>query len=157
MNFLCGANSKISQGGTQANGVVFPTNNIDQWNVKAPGGCPVTDDKLSTSNLAVAATASGGTINAAVVSLLSINRVDFFADSAATPFATQEIQDHNTNFGNDRKWLYHAAAPAGAKTVNVIATDVLGAQQSSQVTLGAARKPTRSEKGADGKAKASGE
>jgi hypothetical protein len=75
-----------------------------------------------------------GTWDVSVVSNLSISHVQFFVDSSSTPIVKQEIQDVNTNFANDRTWLYHAdintsgIAP-GAHTLTAKTTDVSGASQ----------------------------
>jgi hypothetical protein len=72
------------------------------------------------------------TFKFSVISALSIKFVQFFLDGGATPLATQEVQDINTNFASDRKWFYHitinrgALATTASHTINAVATDVSG-------------------------------
>jgi Pectate lyase superfamily protein len=66
-----------------------------------------------------------------VESALPVKYVQFFVDASATPVITQEVQDVNTNFATDRKWLYHAALDTskvggGKHTITAKATDVSG-------------------------------
>jgi hypothetical protein len=68
-------------------------------------------------------------------SSLPLKYVQFFIDGSNSPAVTQEIQDVNPNFSNDRKWLYHATFDAftigaGSHKVLAIATDVAGATKS---------------------------
>jgi hypothetical protein len=75
------------------------------------------------------------TLRFSVVSLLPIKFVRFFLNGAPVPLATQELQDLNNNFANDRKWLYHVSihqeslTNATANVLTAIATDVSGATQ----------------------------
>jgi uncharacterized repeat protein (TIGR02543 family) len=67
---------------------------------------------------------------------ISIKNVQFFIDSSSTPAATQELQDVNTSFATDAKWLYHdnldtSALVAGKHTIRAVATDVSGGTASA--------------------------
>lgn len=69
------------------------------------------------------------------ISTLPVKWVQFFVDGSAAPVATQEIQDVNTNFANDQKWLYHATLDTtqlkgGGHKITATATDVSGATSS---------------------------
>jgi hypothetical protein len=115
---------------------------LDRYNYKQPNGCPA-GTALATSNIVAAFASSNnqsflaggsGTWNMYVISNLSIKYVQFFIDGSSTPVVTQEIQDANVNFANDRKWLYHATVntsgvAAGNHTITAKATDVSGATQ----------------------------
>jgi hypothetical protein len=75
------------------------------------------------------------TSSLSTVSTLPIKWVQFFVDKSTTPVVTQEIQDTNTNFANDQKWLYHAtlstaALSSGTHTLTATATDVSGGTSS---------------------------
>ncbi|HTF71132.1 MAG TPA: hypothetical protein VK638_51540 [Edaphobacter sp.] len=79
---------------------------------------------------------ANGTWRVSVVSGLSVRSVQFFVDGASTPAVTQELQDVNTNFANDRNWLYHATlststCAAGSHTITAKTTDVSGATQTA--------------------------
>ena len=123
---------------------------VDRYNYKA-ATCPNTPN-LATSNISALAFTSAnnqsfpsggsGTWNLAVVSTLSLRYVQFFIAGSTTPIATQEIQDTNTNFSSDRKWLYHATfntsgLSGGSHTITAKATDVSGATQSITQTFSA--------------------
>lgn len=73
--------------------------------------------------------------NLALSSMLSIESVRFFLDNSPTPVVTQEIQDFNPKFGEDPRWLYHAAFDSstlkpGSHTITAVATDVAGGEAS---------------------------
>jgi hypothetical protein len=67
--------------------------------------------------------------------------VSFFLDSSTSPIAApQELQDLNTNFATDKKWLYHATfgtseLASGAHTLRAVATDVSGASSVATTTF----------------------
>ncbi len=84
-----------------------------------------------------------GTWNVYATNNISIRYVQFFVDGGSSPFATQEMQDLNTNFELDRKWLYHATLntrplAAGTHVITAAAIDVSGAVQcaSQSFTVG---------------------
>ncbi len=113
---------------------------IDQYNYKNANGCPAGAD-LTTPGINLAFTSANnqtlssggnGSWSVSVISNLSIRYVQFFLDGSSTPSVTQEVQDLNTNFANDQKWLYHAAInvsflPGGTHSIAAVATDVSGA------------------------------
>jgi hypothetical protein len=95
---------------------------------------------LTASKIALALEGSSVAENSqifrfSVVSHLPIKFVRFFLNGAAEPFTTQEVQDLNSNFANDRKWLYHVAIKRGSLTsaapnnLTAVAADVSGATQ----------------------------
>lgn len=138
-NILCTANATyplaIGDDNTR-----FP-NTIDQYNAWSSTCSSVS---IGASNITVAFTSSNnqsfaggdsGTWNVYAGSTLSLKHMKFFIDGSATAAVTQEIQDLNTNFASDRKWLYHATVNtanlgSGSHTITAKATDVSGATQS---------------------------
>lgn len=128
-----GAGTYFSREGTPSGTVVQQYNIITST---APiAGAPW------TSNLAVASstiTQSGGnaTMNMTAIDEISVQFVNFYLDGSPTALVTQELQDLNTNFSTDRKWMYHATFATGAlagglHTLQAVATDVSGATQST--------------------------
>jgi len=121
---------------------------IDQHNYKNGNSCPAGANPTA-SNIDIAYTSAGnqsfpsggnGTWSLYVVSNLSIKYVQFFLDGSATAISSKEIQDLNTNFETDRKWLYHATIDTtnltnGPHTILAVATDVSGATQSAANTF----------------------
>jgi hypothetical protein len=107
---------------------------INQYNYIADT-CP-NAGRLANSNIAIAFASSnvkGGSADwrIAVESPLPLKYVQFFIDSSSSPAVTQELQDVNTNFTKDRKWLYHATLDSakvggGKHTITAKATDVSG-------------------------------
>jgi hypothetical protein len=103
--------------------------NADLWTNSCPNPSNI---GASIINMAVASVNSSS-FNISVVSNLSIRNVQFFVDGSSTPLITQEVQDYNGNFVNDRKWLYHASlssVSSGSHTIKAVATDVSGATKS---------------------------
>lgn len=114
-------------------------NYVDNSNYKNTSSCPV--GALATSNVsapvftaAPTSFPSGGigSWTTTQISALPVKWVQFFVDSNPTPIATQEIQDYNTNFTSDLKWHYSlsydtTALSNGSHTITAVATDVLGA------------------------------
>jgi hypothetical protein len=115
---------------------------VDRYNYKNGSSCPA-GANLTTGNINLAFTSANnqsfpsggnGTWSVYVISNLSIRYVQFFVDGSTTPVSTQEIQDLNSNFANDQRWLYHATIntstlTSGTHTISAIATDVSGVTQ----------------------------
>jgi hypothetical protein len=116
-------------------------NSIEKYNYVS-ATCPnPTNPAISTLAIAFASADNQalpshgrGTWNLFATDEISIVNVQFFIDELGTPVVTQEVQDLNTNFAADRKWLYHATIDMsrlseGAHTILAVATDVSGAVQ----------------------------
>jgi hypothetical protein len=112
-------------------------NEVDQYNYKS-AACPSgSGASLFASNVTAQlgspiASLTQETLPLAVVSALPIRNVQFSVDGAS--IGVQEIADPNSNFQNDRKWLYHATAsratvPSGGHTLTAVVTDVSGSSQ----------------------------
>ena len=107
---------------------------INQYNYIA-NACP-NAGRLAASTIALAFTSSnvkGSSADwrIAVDSPLPVKYVQFFVDASITPAVTQEVQDVNSNFTKDRKWLYHATLDTakvggGKHNITARATDVSG-------------------------------
>lgn len=87
-----------------------------------------------------------GTWNVTEISALPILNMQFVVDG--TTASTVEIQDVSSTFATDRKWLYHityntTGLSSGSHIMQAIATDVLGATQtsSSAFTAGTGTSP----------------
>ena len=113
---------------------------LAQYNYKNGNPCPAGSNLTTTSiNLVFTSqnnqsfpSGGNGNWNVAITSNLSIRYVQFFLDGSGTPSVVQEVQDLNTNFANDLRWLYHAtinvsALSAGGHSIAAVATDVSGA------------------------------
>ena len=112
---------------------------VSQYNYQNGNSCPA-GSNLTSSNISLGFTSAdnqsipsggNGTWSLYVVSNLSIRHVQFLLDGSTTPIATQEIQDVNSNFGNDQKWLYHvttntSALASGTHTITALAEDAGG-------------------------------
>jgi hypothetical protein len=154
-NFLCGP-VRNNGGGTYFghegyNSFTMPGSGlgsaIEQYNYTS-AACPNSAAPY-TSTLAIAfaspdnqAIRSGGvgTWNVYATDEISVVNVQFALDGSTTPMVTQEVQDLNTNFTNDAKWLYHATIDTsqmnpGIHTISAVATDVSGAVQTVQQTF----------------------
>ena len=120
---------------------------LENYNYKNTSTCPAGSNPdvsnivptLTSANNQSFPSGGNGTWTAAVVSNLSIKWVQFKIDTGS-PVVTQELQDVNSNFSNDRKWLYHATLntsgySAGSHTLTATATDVSGATQSASQTF----------------------
>ena len=136
MNVVCGEGDKeIQREGVAKYG--YPKF-VDQYNYRADTCWNA--GKLSKSNIDVQSAgldkrSEAVTWRVNVVSALSIDKVEFFLDDAATPIGTQTVQDINTSFERDRKWPYHVSMQAaelspGLHTLVAKATDVGGSIQS---------------------------
>jgi hypothetical protein len=123
-------------------------NNIDQFNYKNATACPVTT--LATSSVSAPVftsaanqsflTGGSGVWSITQISALPVSNVSFYVDGSSSPVVFQELQDVNTNFANDLKWQYHATFNTstltnGLHTIQAVATDVLGATNSSTQTF----------------------
>jgi hypothetical protein len=142
-NVMCG-NSTITQ--LTHEDSKRARNYIDRYNYKNSSNCPV--KALATSDVSVPVfvsplrVANGGIVtwNVTQVSSLPVKWLRFFLDDALKPISTQELQEINPQFASDRKWFYHATfdttplAP-GTHTLRAVATDVLGATNSSIVSF----------------------
>jgi hypothetical protein len=144
-NVFCGAgNPNVQQDSTANKATIVSRYNFS--NTTCPNA-----SSLATSSIAPVFTSANnqsfpsggnGTWSVSVVSNLSIRNVQFFVDSSTSPVVTQVIQDVNTNFANDRKWLYHATINTaglggGSHTITAKATDVSGGTQSIAQTFSA--------------------
>jgi hypothetical protein len=145
-NLICGPNTiafQNEQWNNQNNPGLGLGNSVDQYNYATNNlACPNAVSP-ATSNISAAYSASNsqsfpsggnGTWSVSVISNLSIRYVRFFLDGSIAPISTQEIQDLNTNFAQDRKWLYHVAINTSALTtgthlLSAVVTDVSGATQ----------------------------
>jgi hypothetical protein len=133
-NLLCGTPSsgtKIGGGGKYSS----IANNLSST---CPAGVGTATSSIvsafTSANNQSFPTGGNGTWSLYVISNLSIRYVQFFLDGSNTPIATQELQDVNTNFANDRKWFYHgtintSSLAAGTHTVTATTTDVSGVSQ----------------------------
>jgi hypothetical protein len=116
---------------------------VEQYDYTNPTTCPT--QALTTPNAVLAWTSAGSpsfpsggnaTFGLSVTSILSIRQVAFYLDGSPTPVVIpQQLQDLNTNFADDAKWLYHATfdttgLSTGAHTIQAVATDVSGTTRS---------------------------
>lgn len=131
-NILCTPGEMTNNFGKE--GPYHANRDVIQYNVRS-NVCP-NAETLNTSAIALnvedsTAAGSNRTWKASVVSTLPIKFVDYYLDNAPAAFARQEIQDVNTNFANDRKWLYHGTTEVskltGTHNLRVVATDVSNA------------------------------
>jgi hypothetical protein len=118
---------------------------INQFN-KISAACPVAN-ACETSNLVVGSNLADRdgrnvTMSVYAVDEISLKWVQFFMDDSPEPQSTQQIQDLNTAFDTDGRWLYHysfrtSEMKAGVHSIKAIATDVSGATQATtqRVTL----------------------
>jgi hypothetical protein len=139
-NLLCGAPS--GSGKIANNGAHTDTANLTGDTCPA-GVTPPASSIVATftsSNNQSFPSGGSGTWSLAVVSNLSVKYVQFFIDGLTTPAVTQELQDVNHSFAQDRKWLYHAvintsSLSAGKHRLIATATDVAGASQGVSATF----------------------
>jgi hypothetical protein len=139
-NIFCGNRATTTFG--QEGNVSYASRPIWQYNYQNGSSCPA-GSNLTSSNISLGFTSAdnqsfpsggNGTWSLYVVSNLSIRHVQFLLDGSTTPIATQEIQDVNSNFGNDQKWLYHvttntSALASGTHTITALAEDAAGATE----------------------------
>jgi hypothetical protein len=143
-NFMCGptnggAKHFTWEGRNQHTGNPTFGTTVDQYNYTS-SVCPNANSP-SSSTLAMGFTTGSGsssgttrTWNVYVTNEISIVNVQFFIDGSTSPAISQELQDVNTNFANDAKWLYHATIDtsglkSGSHTISAVATDVSGSVQ----------------------------
>jgi hypothetical protein len=92
----------------------------------------LTMNSISLAFVGSSVAGTNQTFKFSVVSVLPIKFVQFFLNGGAAPVATQEVQDVNTNFASDQKWLYSftinrtSLTGNGSNTINAVATDVSG-------------------------------
>jgi hypothetical protein len=112
-------------------------NEVDQYNYKS-ASCPSGSGAALFASSITAQTGTPTTAGSvetfplAVISGLPIRNVQFSVDGISA--SIQEIADGNTNFQNDRKWLYHATVnvasmASGSHTLSAVVTDVSGTAQ----------------------------
>jgi hypothetical protein len=138
-NLLCGP------GQPQALGLnLTAAKDIFQYNYQA-ANCP-TSGNLAVSNLSVGFVSAKdqsiskgmeATWSVAVISILSVRKCEFFIDGSNVPVVVQQLQDINSNFGNDRQWRYHAkintaALVPGKHTITAEATDAAATKGSAR-------------------------
>jgi hypothetical protein len=139
-------------------GTNFGGSFINQYNINAsacanPAACDTSMIALAftSANNQNFAAGGSGTWTIYITDEISIKNVQFFLDGSTSPIVTQELQDLNTNFTSDGKWLYHATFDTtslanGAHTLQALATDVSGAtkSQTQNFTVGSGTSPTAS-------------
>jgi hypothetical protein len=137
-NIFCGnpATTELTHEGNPQ----YASKVVWQYNYQNGNACPALSN-LTTSDINMGFTSArnqslqngaSGVWSVSIVSNLSIRYVRFFVDGSTTPISTQEIQDVNTNFGSDHKWLYHVTVNSsglsnGIHTMLASATDASGA------------------------------
>ncbi|HEY1946691.1 MAG TPA: choice-of-anchor D domain-containing protein [Bryobacteraceae bacterium] len=144
-NVMCGNSTIIGISHEDSN---QERNIVDQFNYRNASGCPVA--ALAASNVSAPVFTSAanqsfpsggsGTWTTTQISALPVSNVSFYIDGSSSPIVFQELQDVNTNFTNDLKWQYHATFNTGTlangtHTIQAVATDVLGATNSSTQTF----------------------
>jgi hypothetical protein len=107
---------------------------------KTSAACPIAN-ACETSNLVVGSSMTNQdgkeiTMSVYAIDEISVKWVQFFVDDSPEPQTTLQMQDLNTAFGSDGKWLYHFSLPTarmkpGAHSIKAIATDVSGATQTT--------------------------
>lgn len=136
-NVMCGPQSVSHNFGLE------PNSNGKRTNVynSVTESCPINFAKsaLSLAFVAPELSVDNGTWKVVATSTLPIKYVRFYVDGSPTPAVTQEIQDVNTAFATDRKWLYHAALSLSASDghmIKAVATDVSDATATQSFTVG---------------------
>jgi hypothetical protein len=122
-------------------------NVIEQYNYTSPScrnpNAPYTSTlaiTFTTENNQYIRSGGAATWNVYAKDEISVVNVQFFLDGSTTPVVTQEVQDLNTHFSTDPKWLYHATIntsqlKSGVHTMLATATDVSGAVQTAKQTF----------------------
>ena len=139
-NVLCGPN--WNQTITNAPNL----NEVDQYNYKS-GSCPSGGGSAMLASTITAQLGTPAVVGAqetfpiSVISGLPVRYVQFSVDG--TSVGSQEIATANTNFQNDRKWLYYAtinlsSLAAGSHTFTVTVADVSGTSQAYSQTFSVA-------------------
>jgi hypothetical protein len=134
-NVICGSSATTTNFGTEPNSGGTKVNTNNYISNACPNAGNLTASALTLTFISADSSVTNGTWEVAAVSTLPIKYVQFFIDGSANPFATQEIQDVNTTFATDRRWLYHATVDTssltfGSHTIVAKATDVAGITQS---------------------------